>query len=395
MWILLWSACASATGISTMVGPSELEMAKLALLDSGIQVDSPKATQTPEEEIDEMMRHLEVKKPEIEQPPHFESRECSPSPPSSPTASAPDSHFCFVGETRVLCRSQEGYLLRPISTIQPGEEVLTCALLSEGCELSVSKVEAVSAQKVECLMLVNLEERSLKCTPDHLFFVWPHGAWMPAKELCPGDLLMDMNGETCCVQETRHLKETDIVYNIETGENANYFANGILVHNCKIIKKVTPVMIAAGLGVAATSMEVTPAAMALGPVIPMAPVVSFSGASTGLGLAAGAATVRMMCEMPGVAPTRTKESLHRRPDRIAHHKDPRIGKIVRDPVTKHWWIKDAFREAGYKIFEECGPDLLRWIRDADEEGRYREKVGAMLEWIHMKDLVFREKKRGT
>jgi len=83
-------------------------------------------------------------------------------------------------------------------------------------------------------MIVHSNENYNKviCTPDHKFYTINRG-WIECKDLIPDDILLmdDLTDGKVIL----HLEpETYDVYDIEVENNHNFFANGILAHNCEI-----------------------------------------------------------------------------------------------------------------------------------------------------------------
>ena len=91
----------------------------------------------------------------------------------------------------------------------------------------------------------------VKCTPDHRFYVkrghwneeeWNRDKgfsmfkWVEAKDIKRGDwLLSEGQDEAYCVQEVCDKKEKADVFDLQVEGNENFFANGVLAHNCTII----------------------------------------------------------------------------------------------------------------------------------------------------------------
>lgn len=71
------------------------------------------------------------------------------------------------------------------------------------------------------------------CTLGHPFWLKEHNEYMPARLLHEGDRLTTDGGDEVVAERifTKNCDSTT-VYNIEVEDNHNYFANGVLVHNC-------------------------------------------------------------------------------------------------------------------------------------------------------------------
>lgn len=72
----------------------------------------------------------------------------------------------------------------------------------------------------------------LTCTPDHR--VYSEGEWVAAKDL-GGRVLLEDGTSTQAVTQVKPMEAHVPVYDIEVEGNHNFFAEGILVHNCILI----------------------------------------------------------------------------------------------------------------------------------------------------------------
>lgn len=73
-------------------------------------------------------------------------------------------------------------------------------------------------------------DKSLRCTPDHKIYT-PHRGYVEAQELNPDDIVIFDDGSHGVVVVSK-LEETSDVYDITVEDNHNFFADGVLVHNC-------------------------------------------------------------------------------------------------------------------------------------------------------------------
>lgn len=75
---------------------------------------------------------------------------------------------------------------------------------------------------------------TITCTDDHEFFTKNRG-WVMAKNLTEKDDLVSSNYLSHMMRLVKRVKVDNmpIAYDIEVKDNHNYFANGVLVHNCK------------------------------------------------------------------------------------------------------------------------------------------------------------------
>jgi predicted phage terminase large subunit-like protein len=124
----------------------------------------------------------------------------------------------------------------PIETLRPGDSVLSFNHLNETLEFQ--KVEAVlSRETVEIYRIDTDAGRSLEVTGDHRIFT--DGEYKAANNLTGGSALLcvlregnEKDLEDDRVAQIVRIREKARVYDIQVSENHNFFANGILVHNC-------------------------------------------------------------------------------------------------------------------------------------------------------------------
>lgn len=137
-------------------------------------------------------------------------------------------HGCFVAGTRITC---ERGSWKPIEEIRVGEEVWT----RQGYRRVVDA--AMTDKAAEIWELRDSWGGTLRGTYNHPIFVVGRG-FVPLSELSPGDQLkyddsIDPYGEVVSVHKTG---EKSPVYNITVEDAHEYFAEGILVHNCDSLR---------------------------------------------------------------------------------------------------------------------------------------------------------------
>lgn len=144
--------------------------------------------------------------------------------------------FCFAAGTSVW--TIDG--AKPIEEIQAGDIVLSWD--EEKGELEYQAVVRTFQREADDLLalIVGGEERPIKVTTNHLFFVRPGcpsiergGKWTKAGQLFPGFEVLRPDGRWVQVTKIERLKEKVRVFNFEVASNHNYFVgdHGILVHN--------------------------------------------------------------------------------------------------------------------------------------------------------------------
>eukprot|EP01084_Bolivina_argentea_P114757 204249_1 len=152
---------------------------------------------------------------------------------------------CFVNGTKVLLSNMKSV---NIENINVGDIVLTYNV--NECRLESYPVEAILTYLVNVLVNVKLSNKSeIICTPSHPFYVVNKQKWcciqqLPFEndalygELCVGDQVLNNKSELIRVESIEYenidIMNDDFVvvrtFEID-GNNHNYFANDILVHN--------------------------------------------------------------------------------------------------------------------------------------------------------------------
>lgn len=94
-------------------------------------------------------------------------------------------------------------------------------------------VLAVQRKEAQPLLRITHANGELRCTSDHL--VWTEGrGWIQARNLKPGtDMLRTPLGVTG-ISRVERVAVPEIVYDIQVDRCENFFADGVLVHNCLI-----------------------------------------------------------------------------------------------------------------------------------------------------------------
>jgi predicted phage terminase large subunit-like protein len=135
---------------------------------------------------------------------------------------------CFVAGTIV-----DG---KPIEEIQVGDWVTSACDSNYGFQIEKKPVTRLFKRKAKRLVRVTTANGSqVVCTPNHLFFSGTIGGYVRA-DMIKNQLVLtapsfDSLSLVNRVEDVPCENECD-VYNIEVEDNNNYFANGILVHNC-------------------------------------------------------------------------------------------------------------------------------------------------------------------
>lgn len=147
------------------------------------------------------------------------------------------AHLCCVGNTQIETRKG----LVPISDIYPGMELRS--FNHETKCLEWKPVKAIASRLASDLYTVRTETQSLECTSRHPIYVNGKG-YKPISKILLEEVLLVQDSEVFDGWATAPVKAVGIssfndygghqrlVYDIEVEDNHNFFANGILVHNC-------------------------------------------------------------------------------------------------------------------------------------------------------------------
>ena len=135
------------------------------------------------------------------------------------------NHACFVGET--LITTDKGQVR--IDQIKVGDKVLT----SQGYKRVLNVFDNGIKQVVRREIVSGSKSFTLTATKDHKIFAdWE---WKEFSSLAVGDSIMT-NDNTLCLNRITAIYNLYItneqVYDLEVEDIHEYFANGVLVHNC-------------------------------------------------------------------------------------------------------------------------------------------------------------------
>lgn len=133
-----------------------------------------------------------------------------------------DERVCFPAWTMVDTEAGP----RAIQDIEPGEMAHTRA--------GYRRVMTTNERKYSGRMIrIETEDRAVEATASHLFWT-AEQEWTQASELKPGHTLQLANGIGAVIQQVVDMYSVGLsVYNLQV-EVPEYFANGVLVHNCPI-----------------------------------------------------------------------------------------------------------------------------------------------------------------
>ena len=136
---------------------------------------------------------------------------------------------CFPAGTRISAVSG----LIEIERLSVGVPVWSLNVKTR--KIEKAKVLAVRWKKVKRLISVSsVLGKHVWCTPEHRFYVSGPG-WTQAQDLHEGHILRTFGGEES-VSQCGLVREGEVmVYDIQVERNHNFYAEGILVHNCLLI----------------------------------------------------------------------------------------------------------------------------------------------------------------
>jgi len=136
---------------------------------------------------------------------------------------------CFLAGTKILLANGS---YKQIQDIRPGETIMSYDLLhQQAVPETVTELLTHPNTKGGYLILNN----RLNVTGNHLMWIANRNAWVHAEDLTVGDMLTHSNGSRETIASITHVNGTNTTYNLHlTGDNHNYFAEGVLVHNWKI-----------------------------------------------------------------------------------------------------------------------------------------------------------------
>ena len=98
-------------------------------------------------------------------------------------------------------------------------------------EIELSKIEKYFENEGREILEIELEDgTTFQCTEDHPVYVNGKG-YIQARELTE-DIVFCLSSKSKKIKSIHRIGQADKVYNLQVAGNRNYFANGILIHNC-------------------------------------------------------------------------------------------------------------------------------------------------------------------
>jgi len=142
---------------------------------------------------------------------------------------------CVSGDTMVA--TDRGlFRIDYLFSRYPKFNVLSYSLEHDALEFKPIVAVKKSIAKSKIVITKTCDGKSIWSTPDHLFYIPDEKNYRPAILLASGDELLTNMATIDTVINTMTVDIDSMdVYDIQVQDNHNFFANGILIHNCLII----------------------------------------------------------------------------------------------------------------------------------------------------------------
>lgn len=158
------------------------------------------------------------------------------------------SNLCLTGDTLITIQYESGIVevvtLKELVSIYHNNKKLKVLSFNERTKLAEFEditAAALMNDSASVMVIRTYGSSDIRATPEHKIFTSNRG-YVMTKDLTDGDILISsINGE---LKECRFLESFEIsgsyeVYDITVNKNHNFFANGIVVHNCLEITQPT------------------------------------------------------------------------------------------------------------------------------------------------------------
>ena len=145
---------------------------------------------------------------------------------------------CFVGDTLVKCADGEKTIAEIVDIVNSNGDCLVETFNEETNEVEYKNVingllTKENADVIKLTIEENGVEYTVTSTDDHRFYTKNRG-WVEAKDLTEDDDIQIYQNKAGKLIKKEYLEQKMDVYDIEVEDNHNFFANGILAHNCEI-----------------------------------------------------------------------------------------------------------------------------------------------------------------
>ena len=132
------------------------------------------------------------------------------------------SNLCLAGDTKIETKNG----IKELKDIKVGDYVKSYNTEIGKIEYKKVTASAMTNPKAK-VMKIATKNNEIICTPDHK--IWTQRGYIEAKDLKENDKILTDKYENFNIE---YLEEEISVYDITVEDNHNFFANGILVHNC-------------------------------------------------------------------------------------------------------------------------------------------------------------------
>lgn len=136
---------------------------------------------------------------------------------------------CFEAETKIKL------IFGELSIIDIVENKLKCSCLTYNKQKNITEFKRIlnhfTSTCNDLIEIVYGDNKILICTFNHPIFIIGKG-YINAENISKGDLLFGFNKKQIEVRNVSKISKKTTVYNLEVEGNNNYFAEGVLVHNC-------------------------------------------------------------------------------------------------------------------------------------------------------------------
>lgn len=145
---------------------------------------------------------------------------------------------CLTGDTLIRTDKGDRRLDEIVKAFEDGEaiKVLTYDCRNESLEYQSVYFGALTAKSAKVMKIITEDNTVLRLTPDHKVYKagvsYSLHSWVEAKYLTSFDDLLNIERKPISVEDIIFDDGVEDVYDISVECNHNFFANGLLVHNC-------------------------------------------------------------------------------------------------------------------------------------------------------------------
>jgi len=141
------------------------------------------------------------------------------------------ANLCMTGDTEVQVKLQDEEKTIRLDEVRPGHQVKSFNTDTNAIEYKNCYEFLDMGVSTELIEIEDELKNTIRCTPDHKIFTVDRD-YVLAEDLLLTDTLI-VDGSITKIKEIRTTKTKEKIYDINIEDNHNFFANGILVHNCQ------------------------------------------------------------------------------------------------------------------------------------------------------------------